>query len=177
MNRFTKILLTVVLLAALTSAALWIVGGKKSQYKTQLVIDAPASAVFSYLTEGDKLKQWVTGLTEIESTSQSFDEIGARMSVVFREGDRQFRFDDSVLRYEENKFLSIQSKNNISSTTSIYALEEQDGKTQLDFSVKKSRLGFGRMLAIFSSDDVQNRMEQDTQRLKNLVETNYGNGQ
>ena len=173
MNSATKTFASLLLVVTLILFALWLFGGKKIKYETRLGIKAPPAVVFPYLTEAEKLKLWISGLSKIAFVNGAQDHVGAVAQVTLREGDRQFQYEDTVLRYEKDKLLSIRSENDVTSTTLVYRLEADGEETQLFYNVKKSRLGIGRLLALFSQDSTPNRVQNDLQNLKQLVEKNY----
>lgn len=173
MNSATKTFASLLLVVALILFALWLFGGKKIKYETRLMIEAPPAVVFPYLTEAEKLKLWVSGLTKIAFINGLQDQVGAIARVTLREGDRQFQYEDTVLRYEKDQLLSIRSENDVTSTTLVYRLEKDGEETELFYNMKKSRLGIGRVLALFSQDTTRDRVQNDLQNLKRLVEENY----
>ena len=171
MSSLNKILLTTFLVSAVVATALWLIGGTKIQHSRAVSIAAPPATVFSSLTEPDQLMQWMDGLTEFNPPSEPLNEIGMTADVVFRDGNRQFRYNLLVLRYEPSTYLAIQSQNQVAVTTTIYKLEEIAGGTKLSVEVKKSWKGLGRFLAAFSSDNIENRLSGDLRRLKKLIES------
>lgn len=163
--------MTIVLIAVIGCAAIWIYGGKKQHYETSLTINATPSQVFPYLTDVERMKQWVDGLMEVEPINELVQVEGAKNRVTVNANGKMVEFEDEVLRYQQDKLLSVRWKNSVVVTTSIYKLEpKSELQTDFRFTVKTTNLGIGRFLAPFAADDTQSRIEKDAQALKKLIE-------
>lgn len=178
MSIIGKTVLSILLVVAIVSAALWILGGKRSEYSTALSIDAPSAAIFPYLTQPERLKSWTTGLSEVSELlpAPKVDGIASGRvkktpRVITKPDGSQVRYEDQVIRYEENLSISVQSSNPQQVITYIYQLEPRDGQTFLSYRIKTSSLGVGRLLAPISSNDFQDRIDTDIRKLKTLVES------
>jgi uncharacterized protein YndB with AHSA1/START domain len=175
MSQSFKFLLSLIVIALTIAAALWIMGGKRLSYSTSLLIDAPPSAVFEYLTDAELMKQWKGGLIEVELIDGSPAQIGAKSRIVMESGGKQITFDDEVIRFEKDAYFSVNAKNRMVTITSIYRLEpKQDGKTSFTYVVKKVHHGLGKFIAPFVGDPDEEKITGDIQRLKDLVESRTG---
>ena len=178
MSTIGKIALSILLISAIVGAALWILGGKQAEYSTALSIDAPPEVIFPYLTQPEQLKSWTTGLSEVEELLPSPKADGnpngpvqKTMRIISMPDGSQARFDDRVIRYEENESISVQSTNAQQILVYVYQLEPRDGQTFLSYRLKSSSCGAGRFLAPLSSNNFQDRIDGDIRKLKNLVES------
>lgn len=178
MSAIGKIALSILLIAAIAGAALWILGGKQAEYSTALSIDAPPEAIFPYLTQPEQLKSWITGLSEVSELLPApkvdgipTGQVQKTMRIISMPDGSQVRYDDRVIRYEENLSISVQSSNAQQILVYIYQLEPRDGQTFLSYRLKASNCGTGRFLAPISSNDFQNRIDGDIRKLKALVES------
>ena len=173
-----KIVVFLLIVVGIGASSLWILGGKKNEYSTSLVIDAQPQQVFPYLTQPDHMKTWIEGLDEVsELVKPPEKELPAppvTTARIVRTADgKQVRYQDQIIRFDPGKLVSVQSKNRSQVVTSIYQLEaKEDDKTALTYKVKTKNRGVGRILAPLSTADIQLQMEQDARRLKELVEKN-----
>ena len=178
MSTIGKIGLSILLFTAIAGAALWILGGKQVEYSTAQTIDAPPEAVFPFLTKPEQIKSWTTGLSEVSELMpiQKIDGVPSgpiqkTMRVVSMPDGSRVRYEDRVIRYEENQTISVQSSSSQQVLISIYQLEPRDGQTFLTYRLKTTSCGTGRLLAPLSSSDFQNRIDGDILKLKALVES------
>jgi uncharacterized protein YndB with AHSA1/START domain len=174
MSLSAKILLFVIIIAVIGASSLWLLGGKKGEYSTSLIIDASPPQVFPYLTDADLLKQWLKGLAEVENLVEN--EEGAQALLTKRLMDfgdgRQVWFQDEVIRHETDELISIQSSSSNKVITAIFQLQSTpDDKTELKYRLKISNQSVGRFLAAFEKDDYQKRIENDARKLKELIES------
>ncbi len=175
MTNSSKIVLWILLIAAIATSALWIMGGKRNEYSSALVIDADPPTVFSFLVEPEKLKGWVKGLSRVEQIEPN-EEINGILVVntqsrtVVVDGKATL-FEDEVLRFGEDTNLTVKSTNSKIALTSIFKLEPQDNRTLLTYRVKTLNRGIGRLLAPLSKDETQSRIDEELRRLKELVES------
>ena len=177
MSTSMKLLLTVGLLVLLGGAAVWIYGGKKQHYETDLTINATPGQIYSYLTDTEQVKKWVDGLMDVEPINELVGQEGARARVTRNENGKVVEFEDEILRREQDKLLSVRLTNSTLVTTSIYKLEpKNEQQTVFRYTVKSENVGLGRFLAPFGKDETQMRIEKDAQNLKELVEKQIANG-
>lgn len=178
MSAIGKTVLSILLIVAIVGAALWILGGKQSEYSTALSIDAPPEAVFPYLTQPERLKSWTDGLSEVSELMpvEKVEGYGGAppkktLRVMSKADGSQVHSQDQVIRYEKNLSISVQSTSQQQVVTYIYQLEPRDGQTYLSYRIKTNSCGVGRFLAPIASNDFQERIDGDIRTLKNLVES------
>jgi len=143
-----------------------------------LSIAAPAEAVFPYLTQPERLKSWIDGLSEVSEfrPTPKVDGIASgrvkkTQRIISNADGSQVHYQDQVIRYDQNLSISVQSSNQQQVLTYIYQLEPRDGETRLTYRIKKNSCGVGRFLAPISSSDLQERIDSDIRKLKKLVES------
>lgn len=163
------------MLGALGVAAVWILGGKQREYSTGLEIKAAPESVFYLLTNPDAQKKWSSGLEVVgQYTSAENSSVGETVKtarVVKDAAGNQTTFEDQVIRFEQNKSLSVQSVNSSGVMTSIYQLEAKDGQTYLTYRVKQDHTGLGRFWAPLVEDNTQLKIDGDIRKLKEIAET------
>lgn len=177
MSRTSRFFLFLFVAALIALAGLWILGNKKSDYSTSVVIDAHPSQVFPYLTQPDRLKQWLTGLEQVDEIlpPPAADEYTSppKMIRTWNLNGTRTSFNDLVIRYNLDEMVSVQSSNANQVVTSIYELDLKDAnKTLLTYQVKSTNVGLGRLLAVFRSTDIESTIARDARKLKELVEKN-----
>ena len=165
----------IVILAVVGAVALWMIGGKQVEYSTALRIDASPEVVFLYLTEPDHLKDWVSGLSEVEALEPNAGVNGdprrRKTSRVATINGERTHFEDEVLRYEQDQVLSVKSTSATLILTWIFQLEPRESQTHLSYRVKKANSGLGRFIAPMRKDSIQSQIDEDIRRLKALIET------
>jgi len=179
MSAIGKTALTILLVLIIVGAALWILGGKESEYYTGLSIAAPPEAIFPYLTQPERLKSWTDGLVEVSEFGPTPEADGAAsapvektLRVMSNADGSQTHSQDQVIRYEENLFISVQSTFPQQIVTYIYHLEPKGGQTTfLSYRIKINSSGAGRFLAAISGNEFQDRIDSDIRKLKALVES------
>ena len=178
MSTIGKLALSILLIVAIVGAALWILGGKQTEYLAELSIDAPPESIFPYLTQPEQLKSWQTGLTEISELLPApkvdgvvSGKVQKTARIVSMPDGSQVRFADRVIRYQENLSISVQSSNAQKILLHIYQLEPRDGQTFLSYRLKASSCGTGRFMAPLFKINFQDRMDSDIRKLKDLVES------
>jgi uncharacterized protein YndB with AHSA1/START domain len=176
MNTSTRITLFSLIVLGIVAGGLWIMGGKKNEFSTSLLIDAQPQQVFPYLTQPEQIKQWFAGLESVEAYVPSKPDIPTRITtttrVITSVGGGQTTYQDQVIRFEADSLLSIQSRNANEIITWIYELEPDKGKTRLNYRVKTENRGIGRFMAPLQKTDLEPKIESDARSLKELIETN-----
>jgi uncharacterized protein YndB with AHSA1/START domain len=174
MSLSAKLLLFCVIVAAIGASSLWLIGGKKGEYSTSLVINASPQQVFPYLTDAERLKQWLEGLAEVENLVETEDGAQSqptRRLMDFGDG-KQVWFQDEVIRHESDAMISVQSSSSNKVITAIYQLQPTpDDKTELKYRLKTTNKSLGRLWAAFEKTDYQKRIENDARKLKELIES------
>ena len=163
------------IIVSIVAGALWIIGGKRTEYSTGLQIDSPTEKVFVHLTDPVHLKGWVEGFVEVGNLEPAEDnESSSRTKKtprVISVNGKEVRYDDEVLRFEKNESISIQSSNSTITVTSIFQLEPKGSETFLNYRVKKLNTGVGRFLAPIFGDKTQEKIEREIRKLKEQVES------
>jgi len=176
MTNSSKILLWIFIITAIVAGGLWIMGGKRTECTTALLINADPETVFSYLVEPDKLKDWVEGLSTVEKIEPNPITNGVLMVTTTSRtvvvNGKATLFQDEVLRFGQDTNLTIKSTNSKVSLTSIFGLEPRDDGTFLTYRVKTLNRGLGRLMAPLKKDTTQARIDEEIRRLKDLVESN-----
>lgn len=170
MNSILKFLLGLGVVVLIAAAVLYILGSERGLHTTSLIIDAPPATVFTYLTDTEQLKKWVDGLVDIEPLGELTNELGARSLVTSKSKGRLVEAEEEIIRYEQDERISVQSTNEFRVQTSIFELEPKDDQTKLTFRMRVANRGLGKFLGVFDKTPIQDQIESDARRLKELIE-------
>ena len=173
MSRSSRTLLILAVIVGTTAAALWIIGSQRTKHSTSILIKASPERVFACLSDLELRKQWVEGLVKVTPVGDITQGVGAKTKVTHRsESGREYEFDNTVIRYDEHELLSIRQTDSIRAITSIYRLEKKDdGNTYLTFVVRTANIGLGRFVGPFLGNDIEDKLEVNSSKLKQLVES------
>ena len=175
MSRLTRFLLFLVVATLVAVTGLWILGGKKTEFSTRVSIAAHPSQIFPYLTQPEKLKQWLTGLEQVDEIlpipKGEYSAVPDTHRTVVDSTGRKTQFQDNVIRFTPDELISVQSSCSTVVLTSIFQLElKASQQTLTTYQVKSMPIGIGRLLAPLKTSDVQKQIVDDARRLKELVE-------
>jgi uncharacterized protein YndB with AHSA1/START domain len=94
-------------------------------------IERPAAAVFPYLTDGEKLRQWVGGLVESTALTEGGARVGAKSREVVEERGQRFELETEITTCVPNEALQARITSQGFETLSTYRLQEDGGRTRL----------------------------------------------
>lgn len=155
---------------ALILGVLWVVGGQTFINIAEVTIAAPAERVFDFLSEDDKVKQWMKGVAEIKPLEPGERKVGAKARIVVEEDGHRLEMQDEVLRLEPGRLLEVRITHDMFAITSLYELSETGGQTHLKHTMRADYQSLGRVAAPLLSGEIQHKLESDFQRLKQLAE-------
>jgi uncharacterized membrane protein len=147
------------------------------QIQASIIVNRPATVVFPYLTNVDKLIGWQTFLAGAEPLSDGAIGVGSKFRNILRHpGFNNYdvltlEIIGEVLIFEANKRLKVEGSSNISDLTIDYRLSETDSKTTVqqiaDFQLRGFLL---RPVEGLMSGFLEEQFQKDLQNLKQLVE-------
>lgn len=130
---------------------------------TTTIIDAPASVIFLWLEDKDRLTQWIPNLFEDETLSETQDKIGSRFRQVFLENGRKMEMEGEITAYEPDARLRVMMTGemfNLDVDYKLRALSERQTEVTQDSAIQFK--GFLKLMAPlmglmskFSSKDPQ----------------------
>jgi uncharacterized protein YndB with AHSA1/START domain len=180
MKWLVGILAGLVALVVLCIAGLWLAGLRPGHghIAEEIVIERPAPEVFRWLTDDDRVKRWIGGLTEIRQISAAADgsEIGTKFRLAEYYNGQRVDMEMDITKFEKDRALSIfvssiGDPNNGFTETGDYTLTEQNGKTQLRFEVQTKYSGFVlRLFEPMITPKAKEKLDEDFRRLKELTE-------
>ena len=164
-----KFFLSLLALLVIVAVALWIMGGESKKNSTQVSVAASPAVVFRYLVDGDEIRRWGIGIKSVGSFSGDQTEAQNRI-VESDNGESSWK--DTVLRFQQDQMLSIQSSKLGLVRTLVFQLDENDlGGTNVDYRITESAAGVERFLFPFKSTANRTTMVDEMIRLRDLVES------
>ena len=153
------------------TGALWFVGGKKQVYSTEFTLNATPQQVFVVLSKPKYLKQWVSGLQEMDLIEPS-DEGNPRYEIVVLDRGRKLKMRQEVTRFVQDTMMVLQIKNAAMISTSIFRLENVGEKTKVIYKVKEEGKGLSRIVRPLQKNTTEERIREESRELKRVVERN-----
>ncbi len=143
--------------------------------EVSIVIDRPAEVIFPYLTETDKLKQWMN--TFIGSTRPTDGQLSTGMTFVDTYGQSGGASDGKVevLAYEPNRHLQLSMVSAFATATMTFTLAPAGGGTQVVYTVDSQMTNpilkaLMKLTGFLMNSAVRGQYQNDLKKLKKLVE-------
>jgi uncharacterized protein YndB with AHSA1/START domain len=178
MKRLLKVLLVgvlaIVVLLGLSVAAMAVSGWPRGVVTNvaEVQLSAPPAAVFPFLVEPDRLKAWLGGLTESVPLTEGGPRLGARSREVVVEGHQTMEMVTEITGFEHNRLLEVHITGDGFTMDAAYRLWESSGGTRLRYEAEtKFEPVMFRLLAPIIQPEVQQKLERDLRRLKQLAES------
>ena len=153
------------------TGGLWFVGGKKLGYSTEFTLNATPQQVFIFLSKPKYLKQWVSGLQEMDLIEPS-DGGNPQYEIVVLDRGRKLKLRQEVTRYVQDEMIALQIKNSSMVSTSIFWLEKIGEKTKVSYKVKEEGKGLSRIARPLQKNTTEERIREESRELKRVVEKN-----
>ena len=135
-------------------------------------IARPPATVFPYLTEPERLKRWVGGLTTFEAVDGESAHVGAQSRQVMVIRGREWKLDGELTALEPDRFVEARMVGKGVTAKTTYVLEPVERGTRLTATVESEySLLVARLLGGLVSREAQKKLRADLARLEALVET------
>jgi uncharacterized protein YndB with AHSA1/START domain len=168
-------------LVILGLAALWLYGlrADAGHSSGEIVIDRPPAQVFRSLTDDNRLKQWIGGLSDIREISAppNGGEVGRKSRMTESYAGQSVQMEMVVTKFEQDRAISISvssvdDPSNGFTETADYTLIDLGGKTRLRLDGKAKYSGFvPRLFEPIITPKATQKLGEDLARLKSLVES------
>lgn len=170
MKKFGKVLAVIfVLLLVLVIAQ--VATYDESKNAAEVMIEAPASAVYPYITEPEKLMKWIDGFKESTPLTDPELAIGARSKEKIVVDGQDYFMETEVLDFRVNELLTVSITNEAFYSKAVYTLNETEGKTILSLDQTSQYKTFmGKLFASLITTLAQDKLNSDMEKLKKLVE-------
>lgn len=158
-----------------------IVKGQEMKTTTKTQINAPASTVFLWLDDNDRLKQWVPNLTVDEVIVDTPEKIGTRFRQVFQENGRKMEMMGEITAYVENKHMRVYMSGKMFNLDVEYILTAvSEAQTDVTQNTQIQFKGFLKILAplMFLMSKISSKDPQADAhaKLKAMAEAEYQAG-
>jgi uncharacterized protein YndB with AHSA1/START domain len=168
-------------LVVLGIVALWLYGLRAEAGRSagEVVIDRPPAQVFRWLTDDEKLKKWIGGLSEIRQVAAppNGGEIGRKFRMTESYKGQGVEMESVVTKYEQDQAISIRVSSmddptNGFTETADYTLNDLGGKTRLRLEGQASYFGLvPRLFEPMITPKATEKLAEDLARLKRLAES------
>jgi len=148
-------------------------GGAKGKgyHEASIAMNRPAAAIFPWLTEPEKMKQWIFGLAASKPLTEGGLRVGARFEEIMEIGGEQTVSISEVTELDPGKLMVVKVTSEGFEGDIRYALEEAGASTTLryigNFQYKPFLL---RLLEPLVTPSAQRKLEEDLAKLKSVVE-------
>lgn len=169
-----RVVLVFMAIVLLLAAGLWAAGMRSGAGKNEIVleINKPPSDVFPWLLEPEKLKQWITGMTEMTQLTPGAVAVGTKSRDVVVMGSEATVMNVEITALEPNRLLAARIDADLFSEDIRYELSGQNGKTRLAYSAVASyKHWFAKLLEPVITPAAQHKLVEDAAKLKALVQS------
>jgi len=169
-----RVVLAFLAILLLLAAGLWAAGLRSGAAKNEIVleINKPPADVFPWLLEPEKLKQWITGMTEMTQLTPGPMTVGTKSRDVVVMGSETTVMNVEITALEPNRLLAAHIDTELFSDDIRYELSDLNGKTRLAYSgVVNYKHWFAKLLEPVITPAAQKKLAEDTARLKALVQS------
>lgn len=134
-------------------------------------IARPPSVVFPYLTEPERLKQWVGGLVTFDAVDGESARVGAQSRQVMVIRGREWKLDGELTAFDPYRLVQARMQGKGFTARTSYVLEPVESGTRLTATVESEfSLLVGRLFGGLVSREAQKKLQADLARLEALVE-------
>lgn len=137
-------------------------------------IHAPPAKVFRWLTEGSRVREWLSGLVENQTLHLPPGRVGAIFRQVYQEDQRRMSLMGVVTAYEPDRRLAVHTVGRGYELDVDYLLEPAGPKTRLIHTSTVRLCGFMVLTSLWMLPRLKRRslqqMRADLGRLKELCE-------
>lgn len=126
--------------------------------------------VFGWITEPDKVQQWIGGLVSSEQLTAGGPRVGARSREVIAEHGQRVELNAEITRYRPNEEFQVRLRGPGFDAMSTFELRERGGATIVRNVIETRFKLMLKMLAPVLAARTQRKLEDDLARLKRLAE-------
>jgi uncharacterized protein YndB with AHSA1/START domain len=139
---------------------------------SEVVINRPASEVFSYLTDPEKAPEWQSSL--IEAHADGPMQVGTKVTEVRKFLGRRMDSTLEVTQYEPDRKFSMRVLSGPVPFDVEHTLEVDDGGTRLKWVGTGEPAGFFKLAEPLVARQAQRQFRGDFETLKDLLEARGG---
>lgn len=135
-----------------------------------VIINRPAEEVFDYMTDFEKLSEWMSELVEAKQNSEGAVSVGSTISAVATPLGRRAESTLEVTEYEPNKKFTIKSTSGPVASKDEFTFETVTDGTEVTRVTEAEMGGFFRMAEPLVVRMLNRQFETNFANLKDLLE-------
>lgn len=144
------------------------------EFNSSIDVNVPVDQAFAVHTDESRMGEWLTGFVSIENISGAPLEVGSRWRLVFEgEGGEEIEMIQEVTDYEALRHFGFVSESDdvrVGSHTRFFS--DGAGGTRMELSSRlRGKTWYMRSLLPLFKGHMQERQDQDFERLRDLIET------
>ncbi len=145
---------------------------------TTVDIDAPAPIIFTWITEGDRIPQWVTVLVSDEVIEEKEGHVGTRFRQRYNENGREFEMEGEVLQWEQDRLCAVRMTSSMFDMELCMTIDAiEDGRHRVtqegDITMKGIWKVFGFLFGWMMKGKARKQADDDLATLKRLCEAEH----
>jgi uncharacterized protein YndB with AHSA1/START domain len=140
---------------------------------TSAVINSSVNKAWSYITDPERLKFWLTGFKSYGYISGIKGEIGCISKLAFMENGREVVVTEEIMNIVPNKEIRIKMENDDFTIYTGFSFKELNGKTEITQTEEvKPKKFMMKLLIPLVSSHMKKKMNNELQNFKKYVESN-----
>jgi uncharacterized protein YndB with AHSA1/START domain len=141
-----------------------------TKLESSVVINRPLEEVFAFVTNPEKMTQWMAELVEVKQTSEGSVGVGTTFSAVAKPLGRRAESTQEVVEYEPNGKFAIKSASGPVASQDEYTFESVAGDTKLTRVVEAEMGGFFKLAEPLVVRMMRRQFKTNFANLKDLLE-------
>ena len=134
------------------------------------VITRPSEAVFAFVTDVEKLSQWMSELVEAKQSSDGPMGVGTTISAVAKPLGRRVESTLEVVEYEPNRRFVLKSTSGPVANEDTFTFEPVKGGTEVTRKTEGEMGGFFKLAEPLVDRMLRRQFETNLANLKDLLE-------
>ena len=139
--------------------------------RTEIEIEKPANQVFTWISESEKLKQWMHGLKEDIPINGDSLRVGSKSKIIVEDEQGRFEMIVEITQLKMNELLAVHITSEGFEVNAVYKLSESGDVTTLNYEGRAHfKSLFLRLITFVIKPASQQQLENNFNKLKSLVE-------
>ena len=135
-------------------------------------IDRPAAQVFPHLVASERRLRWMGALKESKQVTEGQPGEGTRFEDVFEDHGQRFELEAEIVELRAPELIRLKLEGSAFESDLTQTLTETGGKTTLTTTIDTEyHSALARLMSGVVTGHAQKQLEEDLERLKELLET------